>query len=125
MCKGCLAHPCMEVCPKGAISLVNGKSYIDQEKCIKCGKCKASVHMMQFPRESALVQKHVVSMRLKPINGTCICQSGQMCILWYVYGKLSVWSNFRQIPDFQLARALNEGEKIIANRTGIYRAIWR
>ena len=34
MCKGCLAHPCMEVCPKGAISMVNGKSYIDQEKCI-------------------------------------------------------------------------------------------
>ena len=39
MCKGCLAHPCMEVCPKGAISMVNGKSYIDQEKCIKCGRC--------------------------------------------------------------------------------------
>ena len=41
MCKGCLAHPCMEVCPKGAISFVNGKSYIDQSKCIKCGKCKS------------------------------------------------------------------------------------
>ena len=42
MCKGCLAHPCMEVCPKGAISMVNGKSYIDQEKCIKCGKCQGA-----------------------------------------------------------------------------------
>ena len=41
MCKGCLAHPCMEVCPKGAISMVKGKSYIDQSKCIKCGKCKS------------------------------------------------------------------------------------
>ena len=40
-CMGCLAHPCQEVCPKGAISFVNGKSVIDQEKCIKCGKCKA------------------------------------------------------------------------------------
>ena len=39
MCKGCLAHPCAEVCPKHAISMVNGHSYIDQEKCIKCGKC--------------------------------------------------------------------------------------
>ena len=39
MCKGCLAHPCMEVCPKGAISMVNGRSYIDKEKCIKCGRC--------------------------------------------------------------------------------------
>ncbi len=32
-CKGCLAHPCMEVCPKNAISMVNGRSYIDQGKC--------------------------------------------------------------------------------------------
>ena len=38
-CQGCLAHPCREVCPKGAISIVNGRSVIDQEKCIKCGKC--------------------------------------------------------------------------------------
>ena len=42
MCKGCLAHPCKEVCPKGAISMVHGKSYIDQEKCIKCGRCKSA-----------------------------------------------------------------------------------
>ncbi len=40
-CKGCAAHPCKEVCPVGAISMVNGHSYIDQTKCIKCGKCKA------------------------------------------------------------------------------------
>ena len=40
-CLGCVAHPCREVCPKGAISMVNGKSFIDQSKCIKCGKCKA------------------------------------------------------------------------------------
>lgn len=38
-CQGCLAHPCKEVCPKGAITFENGKSVIDQEKCIKCGKC--------------------------------------------------------------------------------------
>ncbi len=42
MCQGCIAHPCMEVCPKGAISQVDGKSVIDQEKCIKCGRCKAA-----------------------------------------------------------------------------------
>lgn len=38
-CQGCLAHPCKEVCPKGAIRIENGRSVIDQEKCIKCGKC--------------------------------------------------------------------------------------
>ena len=38
-CQGCLAHPCREVCPKNAITTVKGKSVIDQDKCIKCGKC--------------------------------------------------------------------------------------
>ena len=39
MCQGCLAHPCMEVCPKKAITWESGRSTIDQEKCIKCGRC--------------------------------------------------------------------------------------
>lgn len=39
-CQGCLAHPCVEVCPTKAVSMVSGRSVIDQEKCIKCGRCK-------------------------------------------------------------------------------------
>lgn len=38
-CEGCLAHPCQNVCPKEAITTINGKSVIDQDKCIKCGRC--------------------------------------------------------------------------------------
>ena len=38
-CQGCIEHPCIEVCPKNAIHMKNGRSVIDQEKCIKCGKC--------------------------------------------------------------------------------------
>lgn len=38
-CEGCLANPCKNVCPKNAIEIINGKSVIDQSKCIKCGKC--------------------------------------------------------------------------------------
>ncbi len=50
-CQNCLAASCQQVCPKGAISFVNGKSQIDQSKCIKCGKCQkacpynAIIHM--------------------------------------------------------------------------------
>ena len=39
-CQNCLAASCQKVCPKGAISFVNGKSCIDPNKCIKCGKCE-------------------------------------------------------------------------------------
>lgn len=38
-CQACLAHPCHEVCPRDAIRFDHGKSVIDQEKCIKCGRC--------------------------------------------------------------------------------------
>ncbi|MBR3645312.1 MAG: 4Fe-4S dicluster domain-containing protein [Lachnospiraceae bacterium] len=41
-CQGCLEHPCVEVCPKKAITMVNGRSQIDQEKCINCGKCMSA-----------------------------------------------------------------------------------
>ncbi|MDO4500101.1 MAG: 4Fe-4S dicluster domain-containing protein [Erysipelotrichaceae bacterium] len=38
-CQGCFEHPCIDVCPKKAIKMVNGKSVIDEILCIKCGKC--------------------------------------------------------------------------------------
>ncbi len=41
-CRGCLAHPCTSACPVKAISIVNGRSYIDKEKCVKCGRCAES-----------------------------------------------------------------------------------
>lgn len=39
-CRGCLAHKCSEVCPVGAIYHVEHRAYIDNTKCIECGKCK-------------------------------------------------------------------------------------
>ena len=38
-CQGCLSHPCQAVCPKGAIYIKDGKSHIDQSKCLQCGTC--------------------------------------------------------------------------------------
>ena len=42
LCRGCLAHSCMEVCPRDAITHVDGQAHIDESKCIKCGKCKSA-----------------------------------------------------------------------------------
>jgi [FeFe] hydrogenase (group B1/B3) len=41
-CRKCLAHPCTNVCPTNAISIGKNRSIIDQEKCIKCGRCKGA-----------------------------------------------------------------------------------
>lgn len=38
-CQGCLSHQCVEVCPKNAVHMVDGHSEIDQDLCVKCGKC--------------------------------------------------------------------------------------
>ncbi len=39
MCKGCLARPCTNICPRKAIQVRNGRARISNELCINCGKC--------------------------------------------------------------------------------------
>ena len=39
LCQGCVARPCMSSCKFGAISIVNGRSVIDETKCKKCQMC--------------------------------------------------------------------------------------
>jgi len=38
-CRGCIAHHCINACPKGAISIVDRHAVIDREKCVECGRC--------------------------------------------------------------------------------------
>ena len=42
LCQGCLASSCQRVCPRGAVRFENGRSVIDEDKCIKCGKCASA-----------------------------------------------------------------------------------
>lgn len=38
-CRGCIAHRCLNACPKDAISIVNRRAVIDRNKCVECGRC--------------------------------------------------------------------------------------
>lgn len=115
MCKGCLAHPCKEVCPKDAISIRKGKSYIDQEKCIKCGKCKAVCPYDAISKKERPCQKAcgVGAIESDALNRAQInnekCVSCGMCMVSCPFGAISDKSQI-----FQLARALTEGDEIIA-----------
>ena len=83
-CQGCLAHPCKEVCPKGAISLENGRSVIDQEKCIKCGKCQTVC-----PYNAIIKQD-------RPCAAACgmnAISSDELGRAQIDYDKLSIWSD--------------------------------
>ena len=115
MCKGCLAHPCQEVCPRGAISMVNGRSHIDQEKCIKCGKCKSvcpydAIAKKERPCKKACGVNAIVSDKYgRAFIDNDKCVSCGMCMVSCPFGAISDKSQI-----FQLARALSEGEEIIA-----------
>lgn len=38
-CRNCIAHKCQSVCNFDAISYVEGRAYIDPDKCKECGMC--------------------------------------------------------------------------------------
>lgn len=40
MCRHCIAHKCMNNCPRKAITLVQNRAFIDKTKCVECGRCK-------------------------------------------------------------------------------------
>lgn len=114
-CRGCVAHPCTTVCPKGAVSIVNGRSVIDQEKCIKCGRCKAAcpydaIAHHTRPCAEACGVKAIESDELgrAKINADK-CVSCGMCMVNCPFGAIADKSQF-----FQLIRALRRGDRIIA-----------
>ena len=39
LCRACIAHPCTIVCPKSCIARDDSGAVIDQDLCIRCGKC--------------------------------------------------------------------------------------
>lgn len=121
MCRGCVAHPCMQACPKGAISMINGKSCIDQDKCIKCGKCKAvcpydAISHNIRPCEQACGVKAIGSDeqgRAEILDDKCV--SCGMCMVSCPFGAISDKSQI-----FQLAHALKSGEEIVAEIAPAY-----
>ena len=41
-CRNCMAHPCSVVCPVDAVYFNDSSAVIDQDKCIKCGRCQTA-----------------------------------------------------------------------------------
>ncbi len=114
-CMGCVAHPCVEICPRGAISMVNGKSHIDQDKCIKCGKCHEvcpydAISHKRRPCADACGVGAIVSDELgrADIDRTACVSCGQ-CMVHCPFGAIADKSQI-----FQLIRAMQSGRKIIA-----------
>ena len=114
-CMGCVAHPCYEVCPKDAISMISGKSFIDQENCIKCGKCKAvcpydAITHQVRPCAAVCGVNAIKSDKVdRAVIDENLCVSCGQCMVSCPFGAIADKSQI-----FQLIRALQSGREIIA-----------
>ncbi len=119
-CRGCMVHSCKEVCPKGAISIVNHKATVDKEKCIECGKCT------KVCPYSAIIMQHrpcMVSCKVKAIsidenrkahidNDKCI--SCGACVYKCPFGAISDKSLVLDIIDILKKSENNTKYKVYA-----------
>lgn len=114
-CRGCLAHPCTEVCPVDAIHMVDGFSRIDKEKCIKCGKCanvcpySAIIHYDR-PCAKACGVNAIGDDYLKRAKiDYDKCVSCGMCIVNCPFGAIADKSEI-----YQMINEMNKGVKMAA-----------
>lgn len=121
LCRECLAHPCMEVCPRGAISHEGNQAVIDQSKCVKCGKCKASCPFDAIGRK---VRPCSIACGIKAIgsdeyNRAKIdpdkCVSCGMCMVSCPFGAIADKSQI-----FQLILCMKGGQEVVAEIAPAY-----
>ena len=114
-CQNCLAASCQRVCPKGAISFVNGRSYIDQDKCIKCGKCakacsyNAIIHMERPCAASCGMDAIGSDEHGRAVINQDKCVACGQCLVSCPFGAIV---DKGQI--FQVIQSILKGDKVIA-----------
>ena len=115
-CQGCISHPCMNVCPKDAIYVdKETHCHIDQDKCIKCGKCfnqcpYHAISKIERPCAAACGMDAIESDELgrAKINYDK-CVSCGMCLVNCPFAAIADKSQI-----FQVINAMKRGEKVIA-----------
>ena len=115
-CQGCISHPCMNVCPKDAIYLDKDKHcHIDQDKCIKCGKCfnqcpYRAISKIERPCAAACGMDAIGSDELgrAKINYDK-CVSCGMCLVNCPFAAIADKSQI-----FQIITAIKRKEEVIA-----------
>ena len=114
-CQNSLAASCQKVCHKGAVSFVNGKSHIDPEKCIKCGKCEkacpyhAIIHMERPCAGACGVDAIGSDEHGRAVINQDKCVACGQCLVSCPFGAIV---DKGQI--FQVIQSILQGDKVIA-----------
>ena len=114
-CQNCLAASCQKVCPRDAISFVNGKSRIDTGKCIKCGKCAAAcsyhaiIHIERPCQAACGMDAIGMDENGKAVINQDKCVSCGQCLVSCPFGAIV---DKGQI--YQVVRSIVEGNQVIA-----------
>lgn len=115
LCQGCVARPCVNSCKFGAISIIDGKSVINGEKCKGCMQC------IKVCPYSAIVKIKVPCEDACPVNAIAKDENGHAkidfekciscgkCVTGCPFGAVHEKS---QIID--VLRAIKSGKKVIA-----------
>ena len=112
--QGCLAHPCMEVCPKKAITWESGRSTIDQEKCIKCGRCVGVCPYNAIVKTELPAPLPAAWAPSTPMSWAARDRLQQVRVLRPVSGQLPLRCHRRQGPDLPAHSGFNRGDRIYA-----------
>ncbi len=114
-CRNCVSHACIKNCPKEAVSIVDGKAFIDQSKCIKCGRCKAAC---PYDAIAHHVRPCAAACGVKAISSdeygrahidTEKCVACGQCMSSCPFGAIADKSQI-----FQLIQAIKKGDEVVA-----------
>ncbi|MBT1247159.1 MULTISPECIES: monomeric [FeFe] hydrogenase [unclassified Thermosipho (in: thermotogales)] len=115
LCKNCIAHSCMEVCPKKAITSSGNRAIIDYDKCVSCGLCSSAcpydaIIKLERPCEKSCIPKAIGKTKTSPIEVSQEkCTGCGACLVACPFGALEFPSQILQV-----AHKLSTGEKLLA-----------
>ena len=115
MCRGCLARPCTNICPRHAIQVRNGRAMIAHDLCVNCGKCA------EVCRYHAIIQVPLACADACPVGAIGKTEDGRVtvdhekCIRCGKCIKACPFAAIMQSNQVaHVVHAISKGKKVIA-----------
>lgn len=114
-CRGCVAHYCVNACPKKAISIVGHRAYIDQEQCAECGRCSQACHFHAIVEVIRPCERSCAVGAVKPgpnrnsVIDNDLCTACGTCLTACPFGAIADKSQLVEVIGW-----LKAGERVVA-----------